>query len=81
MTNHTIAQKYKIINEREFRVSGGIYLINGNIISQMMFLPIDTMLIVYEINTNEYHPKYFKAFVPELCLFIDAISFDEVEPI
>ena len=78
MTNHTTMQKYRIIKAREFRVSGGNYLINGNIISKMMFLPINTELIVYELDINEYHPKYFKAFVPELCLFIDAISFDEV---
>jgi len=81
MTNHTITQKYIITKERKFRVSRGKYYIEGNIINQMMFLPNDTELIIYELNINEYHPKMFKAFVPELCLFIDAISFDEVKMI
>jgi hypothetical protein len=59
MTNHTITQKYNIIKERQFRVSRGKYYIEGNIISQMMFLSNDTELIIYELNINEYHPKMF----------------------
>lgn len=79
--------KYKIndiviINcEREFRVYRDPFADYqpNDWLSKMMFLPNGTCIVITELNTNSYHPLYFKAYVPKLNIFIDAINFLEIK--
>jgi hypothetical protein len=78
---HAVKHTYKIINPREFRVSGLNNSISPRLVitSQMMYLPIGTIVEIDQMYINHSNPFMVKCFVPSFDAFIDAISLNELE--
>jgi len=74
-------REYVIKTTRGFRVSGSNKHISETLViaSSVMELSAGTIVTLEQLNVNEFHPKMVKAYVPEMELYIDAISMDELE--
>lgn len=73
--------KYKLVKAREFRISGLNKSISPRLVitSQMVYLPIGTIVEIDQMYINHSNPFMVKCFVPSVDAFIDAISLNEME--
>ena len=75
-------KKYKLTQEREYRIEGDDLYPNINsylkVTSAMILVSTDTIITVDKLNINSFNPDLFRGFIPSLDAHIVAISFTDV---